>query len=242
MLAAGGAVLLAGVGAFGTGSAAPWTLYPYWFFLAFTGGALGGWAVDRFNAVEVATERLAARAAAIILVVSLLMTPIIWVAAGVAVHGSWRPAKMLHLFPQALLVVSIFVALQLVLERGLRTASPQPAPLPWPRPPEAAEPALLARLLERLKGARLCAVEAEDHYLRVHTDAGSSLILMRLTDAVDELAGVEGARTHRSWWVARGAVTAAERGGGRATLRLVGGLTVPVSRSYARELRRAGWF
>jgi hypothetical protein len=242
MLAAGGAVLLAGVGAFGTGSAAPWALYPYWFFLAFTGGALGGWAVDRFNAVEVAAERLAARAAAIIFVVSVLMTPIIWVAAGVAVHGSWRPAKMLHLFPQALLVVSIFVALQLVLERGLRTASAPAAPLPWTAPADAAEPALLARLPERLKGARLCAVQAEDHYLRVHTDRGSDLILMRLADAADALETLDGARTHRSWWVARDAVAGADRGGGRATLRLVNGLSVPVSRSYAGALRRAGWF
>jgi DNA-binding LytR/AlgR family response regulator len=98
------------------------------------------------------------------------------------------------------------------------------------------------RLPEKLRDARIEAVEAEDHYLRIHTDAGSALILMRLSDAVEELAGVEGARTHRSWWVARHAVRKAERGGGRATLRLASGLQVPASRSYARELRRAGWF
>ena len=64
----------------------------------------------------------------------------------------------------------------------------------------------LDRLPLRLRGATIRAVQAEDHYLRLHTDRGSDLILMRLSDAVSELEGLEGARTHRSWWVAREAV------------------------------------
>ena len=39
---------------------------------------------------------------------------------------------------------------------------------------------------------------------------------MRLSDAVEELEGLEGAQTHRSWWVARDAVRGVERGDGRA--------------------------
>ena len=85
-------------------------------------------------------------------------------------------------------------------------------------------------------------VEAEDHYLRVHTDRGSDLILMRLSDALAELEGLEGAQTHRSWWVARDAVRGVTRGDGRATLTLEGGLSAPVSRRYARALREAGWY
>ncbi len=38
--------------------------------------------------------------------------------------------------------------------------------------------------------------------LHFHTDRGSDLILMRLSDALTELKGLEGAQTHRSWWVA----------------------------------------
>jgi hypothetical protein len=41
---------------------------------------------------------------------------------------------------------------------------------------------------------------------------------MRLSDAVAELEGIEGAQTHRSWWVAKMAVEGAQRGDGRATL------------------------
>jgi DNA-binding LytR/AlgR family response regulator len=101
---------------------------------------------------------------------------------------------------------------------------------------------LLDRLPERLRGGELRAIEAEDHYLRIHTDRGSALVLMRLGDALEELCGLEGAQTHRSWWVARDAVISATRGRGRAMLTLKDGITVPVSRTYAPELRRAGWF
>ncbi|KAK0350158.1 hypothetical protein LTR94_030134 [Friedmanniomyces endolithicus] len=100
----------------------------------------------------------------------------------------------------------------------------------------------LERLTPKLRGATLRAVQGEDHYLRVHTDKGSDLILMRLSDAVAELEGLEGAQTHRSWWVAKSAVQSVERNDGRATLTLEGGLLVPVSRRYARGLREADWW
>ena len=103
-------------------------------------------------------------------------------------------------------------------------------------------PRFLARLPAKLVGADLWAIEAQDHYLRLHTSKGDDLILMRLADAVAELEGIEGARTHRSWWVARDAVTSAERAEGRATLILRGGQRAPVSRAYVKPLREAGWF
>ncbi|MNE65569.1 LytTr DNA-binding domain protein [compost metagenome] len=65
---------------------------------------------------------------------------------------------------------------------------------------------------------------------------------MRLADALIELEGLEGAQTHRSWWVAKGAVASVARGDGRAALTLTGDLTAPVSRRYARALREAGWW
>lgn len=85
-------------------------------------------------------------------------------------------------------------------------------------------------------------MESEDHYLRLHTSKGQDLILLRLSDAVAELEGIEGAQTHRSWWVARDAVEHARRGDGRATLTLKCGVEAPVSRAYARALREAGWY
>ena len=67
----------------------------------------------------------------------------------------------------------------------------------------------MERLPPKLKGAVIYAVSAEDHYLRLHTSKGSDLILMRMGDAITELDGLEGAQTHRSWWVARDAVESA---------------------------------
>lgn len=106
-----------------------------------------------------------------------------------------------------------------------------------------AKPArFIARLPFKLRGATIRAVSSEDHYLRIHTDRGSDLILMRLSDALVELEGLEGAQTHRSWWVARDAVRDVSRGDGRATLTLEGGIEAPVSRRYAKALRDAGWY
>jgi hypothetical protein len=107
---------------------------------------------------------------------------------------------------------------------------------------DAPPPKFLERLPAKLAGATLWAVEAEDHYLRLHTSLGQDLILMRLGDAIGELEGIEGARTHRSWWVAKAAVQRVERDDGRATLVLVDGAEAPVSRAYAKILRAAGWF
>jgi DNA-binding LytR/AlgR family response regulator len=109
-------------------------------------------------------------------------------------------------------------------------------------PGDAPPPRFLDRLPPKLSGAQLWAVEAEDHYLRLHTSLGQDLILMRLGDAIVELEGIEGARTHRSWWVARAAVRGVERDDGRASIALPDGAQAPVSRAYAKVLRAAGWF
>ena len=102
-------------------------------------------------------------------------------------------------------------------------------------------PALMARLPMNLRHARLLALQAEDHYLRVHTDSGSALILLRMRDAMTELVGVDGKRVHRSWWVDRAAVVETATEKGRTLLRLSGGLEVPVSRSSRPALAREGW-
>ena len=92
-----------------------------------------------------------------------------------------------------------------------------------------------------LQGSSILALVSEDHYLRVYTDNGSALILMRLSDAIAELGGESGAQTHRSWWVAREAVAKAARSDGKAVLTLVDGTEAPVSRTYYRVLSAQGW-
>ena len=98
------------------------------------------------------------------------------------------------------------------------------------------------RLPHRLRGAPILAVHGEDHFVRVHTALGEHLIWMRLGDALGELDGLDGRQTHRSWWVARSAVTGVRRGNGRAMLTLSNDLQAPVSRRFAAELRADGWY
>ena len=119
----------------------------------------------------------------------------------------------------------------------------------------AAVPALLptieantseSRFAERLplpmRSLGIIALQAEDHYLRVHLDGGqSTMILMRLSDAIAELPSETGAQTHRSWWVAKEAVRGVTKADGRATLTLDNGVEVPVSRSFYKALGDRGW-
>jgi hypothetical protein len=149
------------------------------------------------------------------------------------VHLTW--AIIGQVAPQVFATSLVMATLAIMVRPRLSTQTHGAAP-------DAPPPKFLSRLPARLAGAELYAVEAEDHYLRLHTGKGQDLILMRLSDAIDELEGLEGAQTHRSWWVARSAVTAAERADGRAVLTLKDGAEVPVSRGFAKQLRSAGWF
>ena len=103
-------------------------------------------------------------------------------------------------------------------------------------------PAAIEGVEPEMADREVLALQGEDHYVRVHTALGSELLLMRLTDAIEELGGLAGERVHRSWWVAREAVRTARPSGRRATLTLANGLEVPVSREATSRLRRAGWF
>jgi hypothetical protein len=234
-LAAAAALMLGGVGAFDTGEAAPWTLFSYWTILTFTGGALGAAGLEWIDVRGGLGGRPGPKLALLLLAITAVMTPLVFVLAGLALGGSWSWERVPQLWTQVLLLSTCLLALQMAI-------ATRAAPLASAMPPSPASPPLLAHLPARLRGARIEAVEAEDHYLRVHTDRGAAMILMRLCDAVAELEGLQGSRTHRSWWVARAAVAEAARGRGRAVLTLKCGVTVPVSRTYAPMLRRDGWY
>jgi len=165
---------------------------------------------------------------------SLLMVPpmglFVWTASSIQM-GMPLPARALPSLTWQTLVMCVAMTFLAVAmgQRRRAVAAPPPAPK------------FLERIPMKLRGSELWAVEAEDHYLRLHTSKGQDLILMRLADAIDELDGVEGAQVHRSWWVARDAIADARRGDGRATLTLKDGSEVPVSRTYARVLRDRNW-
>lgn len=127
------------------------------------------------------------------------------------------------------------------------TAGPLPTGPPPVAPPAAAPmttpgaPPFLDRLPVRLRSSTIYAVQSEDHYLRVHTSGGEELILMRIADAIRELATLDGLQTHRSWWVARDGLADAARANGKLVLKLKSGAEAPVSRTYLRAVKDKGW-
>lgn len=102
-------------------------------------------------------------------------------------------------------------------------------------------PPLLPRLKPALRNAQIYALEAQDHYVRVITSAGEDLILMRLSDAINEAAPLPGLSPHRSWWVAQAGMKTVTRRNGKTAITLENDMTIPVSRSRFKTLRAAGW-
>jgi hypothetical protein len=229
---------LAFVGAFGTDVVPPLPRYA-----VFIANSIATMAVA-FGVVALLLRipGLAARQWLFQVVAVAVLTPanalIVWVIVGFAVLNGPKAAAL-----PAYLVISIGMTIamsalsQLVFRR--RRA---PGPVGATRPAPAHSVRFLERLPAGLKGADLWAVQAEDHYVRLHTSKGSALILLRLADATAELDGIEGARVHRSWWVARSAVAGSARRGAQTVLKLPNGIEAPVSRSQASALRRAGWW
>ncbi len=97
--------------------------------------------------------------------------------------------------------------------------------------------------LSRLAGLNvdeLVAVEAEDHYVKVHSTRGKELVYYGFRDALEELNGVPGLQIHRSAWVSRRHVQALDGRGRKLEVVLVTGDRFNVSLSSHRALLQAG--
>ena len=196
------AVFMATAGAFGTGAAPLAARFGYWLtgmpLASLLGSALfipayrQGWMEDRPLVF----------ALILALVMAVPLTVLIWFLSAMFFpqFASSDPRYLPGYFPPVLLVSVIMTAINyLVAERAARGQDHAT----HAAPAGTAPPKFLERIPLKLRGGELYAVEAQDHYLRLHTSRGSDLILMRLADAVAELEGIEGAQVHRSWWVAK---------------------------------------
>ncbi len=170
------------------------------------------------------------------LLVTAVLTPILWGYARL-LFGPPYPGPFFYFLADAGMVGGAMTAIMILINR--------PGPATHAAPIDGAFAMTPVRFLDRipgkLRGADIYAVQSEDHYLRVRTSKGSDLILMRLSDAIAELEGIEGAQTHRSWWVAKDGIAAVSRAGGRVTLQLKDGAEAPVSRPNVRALRESRW-
>lgn len=241
------ALLLAFSGAFGTGLATIGPRILYWLAVILPGSALG----LLIAGVVHPWGRLAhwpwLEIGVIGLLVALPHTFIVVVASVVTFGADLVDIGTVVRFFCAVLPVSLVMTAINFRSKPRLVPVPMPVPAPKAEPappapaPAAMPPAFAERLPPRLRAGRLLALAAEDHYLRVHTDQGSDLVLMRMADAAALLADVPGARVHRSWWVARAAVIGSRRDGDRLWLQLESGLEVPVSRTSRRDLAADGW-
>lgn len=153
--------------------------------------------------------------------------------------GHWPfndvPMQFLRIFAVSFIVVSGgYAGLKMLGLIGAETNPENPAGA-------SPVPSFLERLPAKYHGAALYAVSSEDHYLRIHTDRGEEMILMRLSDAMRELEGADGLQTHRSWWVAREGVDHVARDNGKQKIVLKSGGAAPVSRSFASAVKDANF-
>lgn len=232
---AGGAVLALS-GAFGMGETSLLFRLSYWLPVMLIGASWGHLCsrlIERYIDMD---RRPWLAVVTLTLVISGPLAVMVWAVTSLFFNDD-RSIDLSHL-PDFLLPVLVVTGAISALNVFLaRTPVQTHAAAPGAKPAR-----FIDRLPFKLRGAAIRAVQSEDHYLRIHTDRGSDLILMRLSDALTEMEGLEGAQTHRSWWVAKDAVQDVSRGDGRATLTLEGGVEAPVSRRYAKALRDAGWY
>lgn len=240
-------VVLGLIGPFGTFEALP--ILPrlgYWLAIVALNWLLCDIAIRRVD--DMMPEDISARRVLVplfgALLVSLPATGVVALAGGVSGIG-WPDSILSLYWKVALLLVAIslpvytFADLREAVEAGARPPDPA-TDVPVESGDEATGLALFQARLPGLLDGRLLCLEMQDHYLAVHTTAGSELILCRMEDAAREL-GALGRRVHRSWWVAADAVGGAERDGQRLMLCLCDGRRVPVGRTYRDGLRAEGW-
>lgn len=212
----------------------------YWLIVMLTGASIG-WgmtaAVQNWGRLR-AWPAIEALVVAILIAVPLTMVVI---GAGMMMLGMERPA-LSGILMNFGLVVLVSMAITGIVYAISETGSAAVTSEPLGTYPEIApDTRFRDRLPIQFQKSAILALESEDHYLRVHLETGSTLILLRLSDAIAELSALDGQQTHRSWWVSRSAVSRAKRAGTKGMLTLSNGLEVPVSRTYIRILAQAGW-
>lgn len=234
------ALLMTFFGAFGTDALPLGKRLGYWLVLMEAGALIGIGAATGVRGWGRLAARPVLEGGAISLIIAL---PLTLVALGAA--AIFFPPRAFSVQHAALMFVAVFVVTAAITAVNYLTGQAKAAPAPVTAeavPVLEAPQRLLDRLPAHLRRGQVIALEAEDHYVRVHMSGGSDLVLLRLGDAMAELDGLAGSRTHRSWWVARNAVASARKGDGKGELTLVNGTVVPVSRSALPLLQKDGWF
>ena len=141
-------------------------------------------------------------------------------------------------WPLGLNVIGISTVITVAIvqiKRHMAAGTPEAAE---PRP--EAKPAPILRRLPMEKRGRLISLSVSDHYVEVTTANGQELVLMRLSDAMEEVGDTQGMQVHRSHWAALDQIVSARRDGAKAILTMADGREIPASRTYVPALKAAG--
>lgn len=229
-------LLMGFLGPFGSDRAPGGQRYAYWMICMVGGGVIaivGDQVLGRF--VKSTWKRVLLGSVMLTMPVSLLVL----YAAYAVMDNRFDWQGFFNLPKQVWPILLAVLAVQALTWRRPETKIEKRIVVAPPLP--EAEAAFRKRLSARRRTANLVAVQAYDHYLKVHTDVGEELITLRMADALSELERAHGWQVHRSWWVSADAVSSARwlRTTGELTLNT--GMTVPVSRTYRPVLKEAGW-
>ncbi|MFN3748645.1 MAG: LytTR family DNA-binding domain-containing protein [Sphingorhabdus sp.] len=176
-------------------------------------------------------------------IIAAIPTTLIVHALGPALNSDIRLSAFWQLFPSvAILCLPLQYIIHLILQNdAIRATAVQKLQAEQISNTLAGAQQILFEKLPLHLGSDILCMKTEDHYLRVYTQAGNALVLLRMSDAENAVCGVDGLRVHRSWWVARHAVAEVVSVGNGLQLRLTNGLDVPVSRERRLLLKSNGW-
>lgn len=230
-------LLLGFAGPFGTYPSFPTaTRYAFWIGLTLA-GVIAVLATDTGLPMHRLRGGLV-RVGAVALLSAIPMTFVVaWTMTQIQQDRAYSPPQLLGLF-WGVAAVQLLIAYACI-----KALPPLPKPLSGDPGAEVTQdtsvryPEFLLSKLPAGSDSKILALETEDHYLRVHTESGTALILMKMTDAVALLHPELGAQVHRRWWVAAAGVAGMRVQEQKSVLVLTNGKSVPVGRSFAAAAR-----
>ncbi|OWU83569.1 hypothetical protein ATO6_16970 [Oceanicola sp. 22II-s10i] len=135
-------------------------------------------------------------------------------------------------------VMGSAIGLVQYMQGSFDTVTPRPDSRRTPAEHHPSEPVAFHRRLTPDTGTDILSLTMQDHYVQVSTTRGVQMVLIRLSDAIAELEGVDGMQVHRSHWIALPHAVRMERKDGKDRVILSDGRDLPVSRTYAKALRK----
>lgn len=151
--------------------------------------------------------------------------------------GTPTVATIAQSIASGLLLSALFCGLTFMTMSSKQAEALSPAPLPAREAMEERAEVLLLRRLKPENRGPVLHMTVADHYTEVTTSRGRELVLLRFSDALEELGATAGLQVHRSHFVADIHVDRLLRSEGRLAILMRDGREIPVSRSRTEAVR-----